>query len=126
MCPAMIAVDSDPPHDERFRGDRLAFTEHFTSAICSSSLHDDIVAGLPSLIADDELQVFQLSIRSKGVYALWVTKYAVRSARWVKAATRALDKFVLAHPEMARLPEVLSVQVHLLEMQDSEEDGSRL
>jgi hypothetical protein len=122
MFPAMIATDNDPHHDEFFHDDRLAFIEHFTSAIHVSGLHDDVKACLPAIIADDELQTFQLSVRSKGVYAHWVTKYAVRSAQWVKAAIGALDTFVLAHPEMARLSEILSVRARLLEMQA---DGSR-
>jgi thiaminase len=116
MCPAMIAVDHDPPHDKLFREDRLAFTDHFTSAVHASSLPADIAAGLPSLLIDDELQTFQLSIGSKGVYAQWVTKYAIRSAQWIEAATRALDAFVLAHPEMAKLSEVHSVRVRLSEI----------
>ena len=59
-------------------------------------------------MADDELQSFQLMIGSKGGYAYWVTKYAVRGAQWVKAASGALDASVLAHPEMARLSQVHS------------------
>jgi thiaminase len=117
----MIAVYNDPLNDEIFRKDRLVFTEYFTSAIHSSSLPGDITALLPSLMADDELQTFHMSIPSKGVYAQWVTKYAIRSTRWIKAAVGALDTFVLAHPEMARLSEVLSVRVRLLDLQ---EDGS--
>ncbi|KAG1733016.1 kinase-like domain-containing protein [Suillus paluster] len=120
MCPAMIAVGNDPLHDEIFREDRLVFTEHFTSAIHPSGLSDDIKARLPSLMIDDELQTFQLSIGSKGVYAHWVTKYAVRSVHWVNAAIVALDLFVLAHPEMASLSGVLSARVRLLEMQADE------
>ncbi|KAF8526960.1 hypothetical protein BU17DRAFT_82459 [Hysterangium stoloniferum] len=122
ICPAMIAADNNPPHDELFRKDRLVFTDHFASVIRSSGLPDDIMVRLLSILADDELQVFQSSIQNKGVYAHWVTKYAVRSVRWVRAATKALDEFVLVHPDMANLSEVLSVRVRLLEMQD---DGSR-
>jgi len=114
----MIAAGNNPLHDELFRKDRLTFTEHFTSAIHSSNLPEDISARLPALLADDELQTFQLSIGSKGVYAHWATKYAVRTAQWIKAATGALDTFVLAHPEMATLSKVVSVRVRLLEMQE--------
>ncbi|KAF8962997.1 kinase-like domain-containing protein [Flammula alnicola] len=117
MCPAMIAADNDPLHDA-FHKDRLAFIDHFASAISSSGLPDDIAVHLPSIMADDELQIFQSSIGSKGVYAYWVTKYSVRSTQWIKAATRALDKFILTHPEMANLSEVLSVRVCLLGMQE--------
>ena len=118
MCPAMIAAGNDPPHDELFRKDRLAFTEHFASAIRSSDLPDDIIVHLPSIMADDELQVFQSSIGSKGVYAYWATKYAVRSARWVGAATEALDEFVRGFPNMANSSGVLLVRARLLEMED--------
>jgi hypothetical protein len=117
----MIAAGSDPPHDELFREDRLAFTEHFASAIRSSGLPDDIMVHLPSIMADDELQVFQSSIgskASKGVYAHWATKYAVRSARWVGAAIEALDEFVRVFPDMANSSGVLLVRARLLEMQD--------
>jgi hypothetical protein len=118
MCPAMIAAENDPPHDELRRQDRLAFVEHFTSAIRLSGIPDNIAVHLPSILADDELQVFHSSILSKGAYALWVAKYCVRSARWAKAAVNALDKYVLAHPETASLPAVNSVRVHLSEMQE--------
>ena len=114
----MIAAVNDPPHDELFRKDRVAFTRHFASAIHSSCVSDDILVHLSSIMADDELQVFQSSIKSKGAYAHWVTKYAVRSARWVRAATEALDEFVLVHPDMASSSGVLSVRARLLEMQD--------
>lgn len=114
----MIAAGHDPPHDELFRKDRLTFTEHFASAIHSSGLPDDIMVYLTSIMADDELQVFQSSIGSKGAYAHWATKYAVRSARWVRAATEALDEFVLVFPDMANISGVLSVHARLLEMQD--------
>lgn len=118
MCPAMIAAGNNPPHDELYRQDRLVFIEHFTSAIRLSGIPDNITVHLPSILADDELQVFHSSICSKGVYAHWVAKYCVRSARWVKAAVNALDKYVLAHPEMAHIPEVDSVRAHLSEIQE--------
>ena len=70
-------------------------------------------------MANDELQIFQLSIRSKGVCAHWITKYAIQSAHWIRAATEALDEFVLVHPDMASLSGVLSVCAYLLEMQDN-------
>jgi len=118
MCPAIIAADNDPPRDELFRKDRLAFTEHFASAIHSSGLPDDITIHLPSIMTDDELQVFHSSIGSKGAYAHWATKYAVRSARWVRAATEALDEFVLFFPDMTSSSGVRSVRARLLKMQD--------
>ncbi|TFK32240.1 hypothetical protein BDQ12DRAFT_716531 [Crucibulum laeve] len=108
MCPAMISAGNNLPHDTLLHKDRLAFIDHFSSAISSSDLHDDIVVHLLSIMANDELQVFQSSIKSKGVYAYWVTKYSIRSTQWIKAASRALDKFILAHPEMASWSEVLS------------------
>jgi hypothetical protein len=74
----MIAAANDPLHNELFGKDRLPFTEHFASAIPSSGLPDDIMVHLPSILADDKLQVFQSPIGSKGAYAHWVTKYAVR------------------------------------------------
>lgn len=116
MGPAMIAVGNDPLHDEMFRKDRLLFTELFASAIRSCGLPDDIIVHLPSIMANEELQIFQSSIGSKGVYAHWVTKYAVRSACWIRAATEALDEFVLLFPDMAGSSGVLSVRARLLEM----------
>jgi len=114
MCPALIAVGNDPSHDAPFSEDRLSFIDHFASAIRSSNLPDYITVHLPSVMENDELQIFQSSIGSKGIYAYWVTKYCIRSTQWVEAAIRALDKFVLAHPEMASLS--FSVRVRLLEM----------
>ena len=114
----MIAADNDAPYDELFRKDRLAFTEHFASAIHSSGIPDDIMVHLPSIMLDDELQIFHSSIGSKGAYAHWVTKYAVRSARWVRAATDALDEFVLVFPDMASSSGVRSVRARLLKLQD--------
>jgi thiaminase len=116
MYPAMIAVEND--HDGLFRKDRLSFMDHFASAIGSSSLRDVIAVHLPSMMVNEELQIFHSSIGSKGVYALWVTKYSVHSTQWIKAATEALDEYVLARPEMASLSEVLSVRVRLLGMQE--------
>jgi hypothetical protein len=117
MCPALIAVGNDPPHDALFSKDRLSFIDHFASAIRHSTLPDYITVHLPSVMGDDELQIFQSSIGSKGIYAYWVTKYCIRSTQGVGVAIRALDKFVLAHPEMASLSEIFSVRVRLLEMQ---------
>lgn len=114
----MIAADNDPPYDELFRKDRLAFTEHFASAIHSSGLPDDIMVRLPSIMVDDELQVFHSSIGSKGAYAHWATKYAVRSARWISAAIEALDEFVLVFPDVVSSSGVRSVRARLLEIQD--------
>jgi len=98
-----MAVGTDPPHDALFSEDRLSFIDHFPSAIRSSSLPDYITVHLPSVMENDELQIFQSSIGSKGIHAYWVTKYCIRSTPGVEAAIRALDKFVLAHPEMASL-----------------------
>jgi hypothetical protein len=114
----MITADNDSL-SEAFRADRLVFIDHFTSTIRSSSLPNsfDIANQLPSMMADDELQLFHLSIKSKGAYARWVTKHSVRSFRWIKAATGALDKFILSHPEFSNLAVVLSVRVSLLGMQ---------
>ena len=111
----MIAAGNDPPHNELLSKDRLAFTEHFAS---QSVIPDDIMIHLPSILADDKLQIFQSSIRSTDVYAHRVTKYSVHNAQWIKAASGALDKFLLAHPEMASLCEVNSVRVRLLGMQE--------
>ena len=72
----MITVGSDPLHDEMFRKDRLLFTELFASAIRSCGLPDDIIVHLPSIMTNEELQIFQSSIGSKGVYAHG--KYAVQ------------------------------------------------
>lgn len=118
----MITADNDPLPGA-FREDRLVFIEHFTSTIRSSSFpnSDDIAIQLPSMLTDDELQLFHLSIQSKGAYARWVTKHSVRSSRWIKAATGALDKFIHSHPEFSNLAAVLSVRVSLLGMQ---EEGS--
>ena len=118
----MITADYDPL-PEAFREDRLVFIDHFTSAIRSSDLpnSDDIAIQLPSMMADDELQLFHLSIRSKGIYARWVTKHSVRSSRWIKAATGALDKFIHSHPEFSNLAAVLSVRVSLLRLGMQEE-----
>jgi hypothetical protein len=113
-CPALIVVGNDPLHDALFSEDRMSFIDHFASAIRSSSLLDHIAVHLPSM-ENDELQIFQSSIGSKGIYAYWVKKYCICSTQWVEAAIRALDKFVLTHPEMACLS--FSVCVHLLEMQ---------
>ena len=62
-CPEMITADNDPL-PEAFREDRLVFIHHFTSTIRSSSIpnSDDIAIQLPSMMADDELQLFHLSI----------------------------------------------------------------
>ncbi|KAG1800570.1 uncharacterized protein BJ212DRAFT_1487957 [Suillus subaureus] len=113
----MIPASNDPPYKELFRKDRLAFTEHFTAAIRSFSLSNDsdIPARSPFLMTDDELQTFQLLIKSKSVYTHWVTKYAIRIARYIEAATGALDAFVTAHSEMA---EVLPVHLYLYEVQE--------
>ena len=118
----MITADYDPL-PEAFREDRLVFIDHFTSAIRSSDLpnSNDIAIQLPSMMADDELQLFHLSIQSKGIYARWVTKHSVRSSRWIKAATGALDKFVRSHPEFSNLAAVLSVRVSLLRLGMQEE-----
>ena len=113
ICPAMIAAGSNLPHDEQLRNDRLAFTEHFTSAIRRSDIPDDITVHLSSLMGNDELQIFQLSIQSKDVYAHWVTKYCVRNTHWVEAAARALEKYTLARPEMASVSEVTAVRLRL-------------
>ncbi|KAG1728909.1 hypothetical protein EDB19DRAFT_136798 [Suillus lakei] len=101
-----LSVDSH----SRCASHSVLASRHFTAAVLSSSLLDDVAP-------------FQLSIKSKSVYARWVTKYAVRSARWIKAVTLVLDAFFLAHPEMANLSEVLSAHLRLLEVQ---EDGSTL
>jgi hypothetical protein len=113
----MITVDNDPLPDA-FQKDRLVFIDQFTSIISSSDLRDDIAIQLPSIMADDELQLFHLSLMSKGAYARWVTKYSIRSSMWIKAATGALDKFILTHPEFGNLAVVLSVRVSLLGMQE--------
>lgn len=116
MCPAIIAAGNNPPQDALFHQDRLKFIEYFLSAIRLSDIRCDIAAELLSILVDEELQIFQSSIGSKGIYAYWVTKYCIRSTRWIEAATTALDKFILAHTEMGNLPEVLSVRVRLLEL----------
>lgn len=113
----MITADNDPLHDA-FRKDRLVFIDHFTSTISSSGLRDDIAIRLPFIMADDELQLFHLSVSSKGAYARWVTKYSIRSSLWIKAATGALDKFILTHPEFGNSAVVLSVRISLLGMQE--------
>jgi len=117
MCPEMITADNDPLHDA-FRKDRLVFIDHFTSTISSSGLRDDIAIRLPFIMADDELQLFHLSVRSKGAYARWVTKYSIRSPLWIKAATGALDKFILNHPEFGNSTVTLYVRISLLQMQE--------
>ncbi|KAG2363234.1 hypothetical protein BDR07DRAFT_1404957 [Suillus spraguei] len=54
-------ASNDPPYVILLCKDRLAFTEHFTAAIHSSNLFDDILVRLPCLMAGDEMQTFHLS-----------------------------------------------------------------
>ncbi|PPQ93382.1 hypothetical protein CVT25_007091 [Psilocybe cyanescens] len=115
-CPAMIAVSDDPSHDELFLEDRLSFIKHFSSALHSSGLPDDIAAQLPPIVENEEQQVFQSAIGSKSFYAYWVGKYLVHYAEWFDAARGALDRFIQSHPKMAGLPEVLSIHAHLLNL----------
>ncbi|KAF8060724.1 kinase-like domain-containing protein [Lyophyllum atratum] len=121
--PSMIALGDDPSPDDLFLKDsgvlflrdRLSFIEHFSYSLHSSGIPDNIAAQLLAILADEEQQAFQSSIRSKGLYAQWVGKYLVRSADWFSAAAGALDKFVQAAPEMAGSTEVMSVQARLLD-----------
>jgi len=115
MCPAIISADNDPL--QLYRRDRQTFMELFASAVDASNLLANIKAYLPPILADDELQIFHTALGSKGAYADWVAKYCVRSAQWIMAAAEALDRFLLAHPEMTNSPEAISVRARLLDMQ---------
>lgn len=112
----MIALgdSDDPPPDDLFLKDRLSFIKHFASSLHSSSLPNDIAAQLLSIVADEERQVFQSAINSKGSYVYWVRKYLVHRAEWFNAAAGALDRFVQANPEMAGSAEIMSIQARLL------------
>lgn len=57
--------DSD---DEMLLKDRLTFVDHLTTSLRSSGFPDDITAQLLRIVADQELQVFQSAIQSKGFY----------------------------------------------------------
>lgn len=114
----MIGAVDYSPFGALFHEDRVAFVNHLASALSSSDLSIDIAVHLRSIMADEELQTFHASIRSIGVYTEWVAKYSIRSTQSVKAAIRSLDKFVLAHPDMAGSSQVASVRARLLEMQE--------
>ncbi|KXN86150.1 hypothetical protein AN958_10452, partial [Leucoagaricus sp. SymC.cos] len=118
-CPTMIALGDDPSPDDLFLKDRLSFIEHFTSSLHSSGLPDNITAQLLPIVANEEQQVFQSAIGSKGLYAYWVGKYLVHRAEWLNAAAGALDRFVQANPKLAGSAEVMSIRAHLLNFRES-------
>ena len=115
----MIAVGDDSSPDDLFLKDRLSFIKHFASSLHSSGLPNDITARLLLIVADEEQQVFQSAIQSKGFYAYWVEKYLVHRAEWFNAAAGALDRFVQANPKMAGSAEVISLQARLLNFRGS-------
>lgn len=102
--------------------DRFCFYKHFSAAIRTSSrgsnsLIADIADQMLPILANDELNAFHMSINSKGSYAYWVKKYLPRAGsldpQAAAAATRALDGFLDAFPEMADHVEVISTRTRL-------------
>ena len=57
VCLSMRAVGNDRLNDALFSKDRLAFIDHFVSAIWKSSVLDNIIVHLPSILGDEELQI---------------------------------------------------------------------
>ena len=129
-CPAIITLANDSLYGaSKYHKDRLAYVNPFPLAINSAGLPAEIAVPLPSILLNDELQMAHAPIGSKENYAYWLMKYCVCSPKWINAASKALDKFLLAletNLKMANLPKVLSVRVRLLEMQEESSVSQRL